>query len=68
MNKLLLKSAMVKHGDTQAKLAAAMGISESRLNAKINERDGAEFMSSEMNFIKARYGLSASEASAIFFA
>lgn len=68
MNKLLLKSIMVKHGDTQAKLAAAMGISESRFNAKINSRDGAEFMSSEMNFIKDRYNLSANEASAVFFA
>lgn len=68
MNKSLLLSVMVKNHDTQTKLAAAMGLSLSRLNAKINERDGAAFMQSEMAFIIKRYGLTNDEAMEIFFA
>ena len=58
---------MIKNKDTQSTLASAMGLSLSRLNAKINERDGAAFTQSEMSFIIDRYGLSSSEAMSIFF-
>lgn len=68
MNKTLLSSVMVRHHDTQATLAAAMGLSLSRLNAKINEREGAAFTQTEMAFIIDRYGLSNDEAMEIFFA
>lgn len=67
MNKALFRSFMVKFGDTQETLANAMGISLSRLNAKINS-NGAEFTQSEILFIKQRYKLSASNVDAIFFA
>lgn len=67
MNKSLFRSFMVKFGDTQETLANAMGISLSRLNAKINS-NGAEFTQSEILFIKQRYKLSASNVDAIFFA
>ena len=68
MNKTLFSSAMVKHNDTQSSLAKAMGLSLSRLNAKINERDGAAFTQSEMAFIIKRYNLTNDEAMEIFFA
>lgn len=67
MNKKLLKSAMAAYGDTQATLADAMGISLSRFNAKVNERDGAAFTQPEMDFIIARYRFSGETALAVFF-
>lgn len=67
MNKFLLKSHMAKKGETQAVLAEAMGISLSRLNAKINGTSGAEFTQTEISFISERYKLSASETMKIFF-
>ena len=68
MNKNLLNSFMARFGDTQKTLAAAMGISPSRLNAKINETSGAKFMRGEMDFIANRYRLSADDVVNIFFA
>jgi plasmid maintenance system antidote protein VapI len=67
MNKPLLRSVMAKFGDTQETLAAAMGISLSRFNAKVNERNGAAFTQAEMSFIIERYHLTSDEAMAIFF-
>lgn len=68
MNKALLKSVIVEFGDTQATLSAAMGISLSRFNAKLNERDGAAFTQPEISFIVSRYHLTDEKAMAIFFA
>lgn len=67
MNKALLHSFMVRHGDTQLTLAMAMGISLSRMNAKINNKS-AEFTQSEILFIKNRYKLTATDVDEIFFA
>ena len=67
MNKALLNSYMAKYPDTQATLASAMGLSLSRLNAKINEANGAAFNQAEMAFIIGRYGISNDEACEIFF-
>lgn len=67
MNKALLSSVMVKNNDTQGSLAEAMGLSLSRFNAKINERENAAFTQNEMAFIIDRYKLSDNEAVAIFF-
>lgn len=67
MNKALLHSFMVRFGDTQLTLAMAMGISLSRMNAKINNK-AAEFTQSEILFIKNRYKLTARELDEIFFA
>ena len=66
MDETLLRVQMVKHGDTQEKLALAMGISLSRLNAKIKSNN-AEFKQTEMLFIKERYKLTAKEVNEIFF-
>jgi len=67
MNTALLKACMARNKDTQAKLAKDMGLSLSRLNAKINEASGAEFTQSEIAFCVKRYCLSNEEAMAIFF-
>lgn len=67
LDKRELRSHMAKHGDTQRSLAEAMGISLSRLNAKINETGGAEFKKTEMAFIRVRYGLAPEAVDAIFF-
>ncbi len=67
LNKALLMSVMIKNGDTQKTLATAMGLSLSRLNAKINERYGASFTQTEMAFIIERYHLTNEEAMEIFF-
>ena len=68
VNAALFKYHMAKNCETQDVLAGAMGISTSRLNAKINENGGAEFWQSEIMFIRAHYGLSADEVNQIFFA
>ena len=67
MNKKRLKAAMALHGDTGKDLAAALSISQQRLSAKINERNGAGFVQKEILAIKDRYSLSADELNNIFF-
>lgn len=65
MNSRLLKATIVKNGDTQEKLAEAMGIQTSGLNMRINGH--TEFRRNEINFIKQRYGLTSDEIDSIFF-
>lgn len=67
MNSALLKSVIVKNNDTQAILAAFLGISLSNLNEKINGKN-ASFRQTEISAIKERYSLSAQDVDAIFFA
>ena len=67
MNKNLFVSKMKLFGDTQQKLADALGLSLSRLNVKINETDGAEFRQSEIQFFRDRWKLSPEEVDQIFF-
>ena len=67
MNKNMFVSKMKLFGDTQESLATALGISLSRLNAKINETDGAEFKQSEIRFFRNRWELTAEEVDQIFF-
>ena len=67
MDKPLLASFMARYSDTQETLADAMGLSLSRFNAKVNERDGAAFNQNEMRFIIDRYSLSQDDAMSIFF-
>lgn len=57
---------MKLNGDTQETLAAAIGISRTQLNAKINERN-ASFMQPEILRIKERYNLTAEQINEIFF-
>ena len=65
MNSNLLKSVIIKNGDTQEKLAEAMGLPASALNMRINGK--IEFRRNEINFIKQRYQLSSEEIDDIFF-
>ena len=67
MNKNLLVSKMKLYGETQADLATGIGLSVSRLNAKINETGDAEFTQSEIQKIKERYGLTKDDINNIFF-
>lgn len=67
MDKNLLKSKMVLHGDTQRSLAKFLGISEQRFSAKLNGKYDAEFQQSEIMSIKEKYHLSSKEVDDIFF-
>jgi hypothetical protein len=66
MNKAKLKSLIVLHDGNQESLADAMGVSLSRLNAKINENN-AEFTQREIDFIIRRYCLNDADVMDIFF-
>lgn len=66
MNKALLRSVMVLHGDTNKSLAQYLGISEKSVNDKINENK-TEFKQSEIAAIKKRYSLADDQVSDIFF-
>lgn len=61
-----IESCMALRGDTQSSLAECLGISRSRLNAKINSKHGADFNRAEMVKMQERYQLSAEEAGVIF--
>lgn len=67
MNKELLRSIMVLHGDTNRDLADLLGISEQSVSGKINEK-GTEFKQGEIAKIKDHYNLSPEQVEAIFFA
>jgi plasmid maintenance system antidote protein VapI len=66
MNKNLLNSFMAKKGETQNDMATLLGISLSRVNAKINE-NGAQFNQTEIALLKKHYNLSPVDIDLIFF-
>ena len=66
MNTALFRSHMAKHNDTQTSLAEAMGLVQSAVSQKVNGK--VDFKQSEINFIRARWGLSEKETVDIFFA
>lgn len=66
MNSQKLKGLIVANDGNQQTLADAMEISLSRLNAKINGWDGAQFTRDEMLFIKRRYKLTVKQFDEIF--
>ena len=61
-------SKMKLFGDTQQILADALDMSLSRLNAKINEINGAQFRQNEIKFFRNRWHLTPDEVDQIFFA
>ena len=67
MNKALMRSIMVMHGDTNASLGEFLGISEQSVSNKINE-NGTEFKQGEIARIKVRYNLDSDMVDRIFFA
>ena len=66
MNKALLRSFMVLHGDTNKDLAEYLGISEQSVINKINE-NGTEFKLGEIRKIRVRYNLNNNDVDLIFF-
>ncbi|MEG2521288.1 MAG: hypothetical protein RSA49_00230 [Anaerovoracaceae bacterium] len=66
MNKQMLQSLIVLRDFKQENLAKALGISLSRLNAKMNENN-AEFTQSEITAIRDRYKLTDKQVGSIFF-
>lgn len=67
MNKALLKSKMVLHGDNNAKLGKALSIAYQTVSSKINNTNNAEFTQGEIAIMKERYKLSPKEVDEIFF-
>lgn len=59
------KVAMKRAEDTQEKLAAALGLQTSGVNARINGR--IDFRASEICTIRKRYKLSEEDTAKIFF-
>jgi hypothetical protein len=58
---------MVMHGDTNASIAAFLGITEQSVCNKINE-NGTEFKQGEIGKMKTKWNLTADQIDAIFFA
>ena len=67
MNKELLRSIMVLHGDTGRSLSGFLGITEQTFSVKMNEKDGNEFNKTEISKIKSRYALTPEQLVSIFF-
>jgi hypothetical protein len=53
--------------DTNESLARFIGLSRSRLSAKINSKHGAEFTQGEIQKIKDKWNLTNEEVNDIFF-
>ena len=68
MNVNLLKGKMREKALTQEAVAAQMGISLSRFNAKLNERGNAEFSLGEVQVLRSILNLTAKQTEQIFFA
>ncbi len=67
MKTSLLLSIVKMHGDTQEDLAIAIGISRTRLSAKLHARNGASFTQPEIAAIKKRYSMSDETLNEVFF-
>lgn len=67
MNTFKLLGIIKENKDTQEKLARAIGLSRTRLSAKIHEHNGASFTQPEIKAIKQRYNLDSDTINLIFF-
>ena len=68
MNRNKLLGIMKSYGDRQQDLAEYIGISQTRLSAKLRNRGGADFTRPEISMIIKRYSLTGEEVVGIFFA
>lgn len=67
MNTNALLAIMKLHGDRQADLAKALGLSLKCVNSKIHNRGGADFTRDEVEKIMRRYGMTAQDVEDVFF-
>ena len=67
MNGNILRGKFREKNMTQADVAAKIGISLSRFNAKLNEAGGAEFTLGEVLALKRLFDISAEQMDEIFF-
>lgn len=67
MNPNELRAQMARYGDTNVKLAKALGISKSTLSCKMNGKRNLCFSQTEIQIIINRYNLSAEDVMLIFF-
>lgn len=67
MNSNELRAQMARHGDNNIKLAKALGMSESTLSCKMNEKRNMCFSQTEIQTMIDRYSLSAEDVILIFF-
>lgn len=67
LNSAKLLGVIKENNDTQETLARAIGLSRTRLSAKIYERNGAVFTLPEIKAIRKRYKLKDDAVNAIFF-
>lgn len=67
MNSSILKGKMREQDMTQSIVAARIGLSLSRFNAKLNNSDGAEFSLGEIRSLKELFSLDAAQIDQIFF-
>lgn len=67
MNRIKLVGIMRSYGDHQQDLAEYLGISQTRLSAKLRNRGGADFTRPEISKIIRRYSMTADEIIDIFF-
>lgn len=65
MNSKELKAQMVLHGDTNEKLAGALGIGVSTFSLKKNGK--ADFTANEIRQIAERYSMNSEQICATFF-
>lgn len=65
MDKAAMKAAIAKNSDTQERLAEALKLNISGLNARINGK--IDFRAGEISKIVSRYRLSPQETMEIFF-
>lgn len=67
MNSNILKGKMRERNLTQGAVAATIGLSLSRFNAKLNNTDGAEFSLGEILSLKRLFELDPAQVDQIFF-
>ncbi len=65
VDKSLLRSVIVRNGETQSKLAAVLDLTPSQMSDRVNGY--TEFKASEVGKIVHRYNLSFEETDGIFF-
>lgn len=62
-----LKGKMIENGLTQKDVAEAIGISLSAFNAKLNEKNNAEFNLREIRALRKLLSLNVEQTDSIFF-